>query len=446
MRRPGLATALGNAGWLALDRLLRLAVGLIVTVWVARYLGPERFGQLNFALAFVALFGPFAGLGLKNILVRDIVRAPEGNADTVGSAFALAIIGGLLAYLLALVCITCLRPGNTEAITLVAIAGLVLLFRFGDVAAFWFEAQIRSKYVAWASVCAFLAFSLVKIVLILQEALLPAFAWASAGEVALIAVLSVIAFHVKGLGLDALRVSLPRAKGLLVDSWPLMLSGFSMMIYMKVDQVMLGFMAGDEEVGIYSAAARISELWYFIPMVIVASLFPSILKSREVDNKRYLSRLQSLCDLMAWLALVVALPVTFFSDVAITLIFGTGYANAGDILTVHVWAGLFVFLGVAGGRWYVAEGRQILNFYRKGTGAVVNIVLNWLLIPAWGGLGAAVATVLSYALVELFSDSWREETRLLFWIKLRALNFPLSGMRIIQEVNNGEGGDHQIPS
>ena len=444
--RSGFRRVLLNIGWLSFDRLLRLAVGLFVGVWVARYLGPERFGQLSFALAFVGLFSAFAGLGLKGIVVQDMIRDPAGELQTMGSAMVLTMLGGMSAYGGAVAVALCLRPGDPDAVILVAIVGLLLLFRVGDVGAYWFESRIMSKYVAWVSASVFLGFSLIKVALILFEAPLTAFAGAAAAEVAMIAVLTMGALHLRGPGLRALHFSVVRARGLLRESWPLLLSGVSMTIYMKMDQIMLGVMVGDREVGVYSAAARISELWYFIPMVVVASLFPLILKAREESPPHYQHRLQSLCDLMVWLAVLVAVPVSIFAGALMDLVFGAGYTESGAILAVHVWAGVFVFLGVAGGRWYVAEGLQLLNFYRKGVGAVINVALNLALIPLWGGLGAAIATVLSYAFVEFIADSWRFDTRDLFWIKMRAFHLPKTGARLVREVRRGLGDCHQVSS
>jgi O-antigen/teichoic acid export membrane protein len=420
--RPKLIKIIDNICWLFFDKVLRMGVGLLVGVWIARYLGPEQFGLFSFATAFVGLFGAVASLGLKGIVVRDIVRNPSCKEETLGSATLLQLLGGLLAYGCVIGSIFWLRPDDMLAKVLVAVLGSIMLFKASEVVDYWFESQVISKYTVWIQNGSFLVFAAFKAALILNNAPLLAFAWATTAEALVVALLRLVILGLHGPGLHQLRVTVKRVKSLLIDSWPLMLSGVSMMIYMKIDQIMLGQMKGDIDVGIYSAAARVSEVWYFIPMMIVASVFPAIIEVKQRNERHYYERLQHLLDLMVWLSVIVAIPITFFGSSIIVLIFGDAYKESGVILSIHIWASVFVFLGVAGGKWFLVENRQILNFYRKFSGAVINIILNFLLIPDFGPIGAAVATIFSYAVVEIIADSFRRETRQLFAMKVRALN------------------------
>lgn len=368
------------------------------------------------------MFGAVAGLGLQSIVVRDIVRDPACKEETLGTAAVLQLLGGLLAYGCVLGSIFWLRPEDTVAQLLVAILSSIMLFRFSDVALYWFESQVLSKYIVWVQNGCFLIFAVIKVGLILSHASLLAFAWATAAEALIVAVLIFLMLGLRGPKLQHLRFSLLRAKTLLADSWPLLLSGMAIMVYMKIDQIMLGQMLGDDAVGIYSAAVRISEVWYFIPMMIVASVFPAILEAKKRDEAQYLQRLQRLYDLMVWLSVAIALPMTFVSTPIVVALFGSAYAESGTVLAIHIWASVFVFLGVASSQWFVAENRQILSFQRTVLGAVINMVLNYLLIPKFGVLGAAYATVLAQASVCLFYDLLQEETRPMFAMKLKSFN------------------------
>jgi PST family polysaccharide transporter len=225
-----------------------------------------------------------------------------------------------------------------------------------------------------------------------------------------------------GLLLTKLRVSIKRAKSLFKDSWPLLLSGISITIYMKIDQIMLAHMIGDEAVGIFSAAVRISEVWYFIPMMIVASTFPAILESKKRSEKQYYARLQKLYDLMVVISLVVMLPMAFLSTHIVILLFGEAYRGAGIVLSIHIWGLIFVSLGLASSAYFTAENRQVLILQRTVTGAIFNVTLNLLLIPNFGGVGAAFATVASQAVSTLLFDSLQIATRRMFFMKLKALN------------------------
>jgi len=185
---------------------------------------------------------------------------------------------------------------------------------------------------------------------------------------------------------------------------------------------MLGQMVGDEAVGIYSAAVRISEVWYFIPMMIVASVFPAILEAKKRSETQYYQRFQHLYDLMVWLSVAVALPMTFLSTPIVTLLFGESFSASGTVLAIHIWAAVFVFLGVASSKWFLAENRQMLNLQRTALGAVVNVVLNFLLIPDYGPVGAAVATVVSQATAAFFFDAVQPVTREMFFMKIKSMN------------------------
>lgn len=430
VHRPNLLKIVDNISWLFFDKILRMGVGLFVGVWMARYLGPEQFGQFSFAIAFVGLFGAFSNLGLPGIVVRDIVRNPECKEETLGTAAILQFLGGIIAYGLILVTIFWLRPEDSLAKTLVTILGSMMLFKVSDVAVYWFESQVMSKYIVWVQNGVFSIFAVIKVVLILQNAPLIAFVWATMVEALVVGGLMLVMLGLRGPRVRQLHVTLTRAKSLLADSWPLLLSGIAVMIYMKIDQIMLGQMVGDEAVGIYGAAVRISEVWYFIPMMIVASVFPAILEAKKRSLKLYYNRLQQLYDLMLWLSVGIALPMTFLSTPIVTMLFGEPYTASGQVLAIHIWAAVFVFLGVASGKWFLAENRQILGFQRTALGAVVNVVLNLQLIPKFGPVGAAIATVISYAMAAFISDIFQKETRRMFFMKLMSFNMLSSFSRL----------------
>jgi len=219
-----------------------------------------------------------------------------------------------------------------------------------------------------------------------------------------------------------LSVSLTRTQILLRDSWPLLLSSIAVVVYMKIDQIMLGQMVGDEAVGIYSAAVRVSEVWYFIPTTIVASVFPAILNARSRSKEEYYKKMQQLFDLMLLLSICIALPMTFLSESVVRILFGEAYLAASTVLTIHIWTSIFVFLGVVSSKWFIAEDKQILSLQRTIIGALFNIFLNFLLIPQLGMFGAAFSTLLAQFIVGLLSDIFQKETRSIFIMKIKSFN------------------------
>ncbi len=394
--RRNLQKIVSNTGWLFADKIIRMGAGLLVGVWVARYLGPDRFGLLNYSGAYASLFTALALLGLESVVVRELVKNPEQRAEILGTTCFLRFLAGVLSYVLAMAVILILRPGETLTHILVAIAGGALLFQALDVIDLLFQSEVRSRYVVWAKNGAFLVSAAVKAVLILCGASLVAFAMANLLEIVLGSLGLIIVHRMKGLSIFMWKVRMSRARVLLRESLPLVISGIVFMVYLRIDQVMLGQMAGDGEVGVYAAAVRVAEIWYFIPVAIVSSVFPDIVRSRDAGEDFFYGRLQRLYNLLAFLGYAVALPMTFLSGWTVNLLFGASYAAAGPMLAVLVWAGLFANIGVARNAYLLAVNKPRLLLYAVLTGAVSNVLLNLLLIPSYGGMGAAFASCVSY--------------------------------------------------
>jgi polysaccharide transporter, PST family len=416
-----LGAIFSNTVWLFADRILRMGASLIVGVWVARYLGVQQYGIFNYAFAFVALFGSFANLGLDSIVVRDIVRQPSNKEKILGTTFRLRLLGGLLTSFLAVASIFVFRHNDNLTLSLVSILSFAGTLQAFDTIDLWFQSQVKSKYVVIAKNAAFFITTLLKVLLIQIKAPLVAFAWVGLAESGLSAVGMIVAYKIAGYSLKHWGWNFSIAKNLLRESWSLILSGFTIMIYMKIDQIMLGEMIGDQAVGLYSAATRISEVWYFIPTAISSSLSPSIYVAKDESESSYSQKMSKLMRLMVAISIAIALPMSFLSGNIINILFGSSYAEAAEILKIHIWASLFVFMGVATSPWFVAEGLTHLSFRRTFMGAVTNCILNLLLIPKYGGVGAAVATVISQAFASFLSNFTHSKTRKLFYLQLKSL-------------------------
>lgn len=415
---------ISNAGWLFADRILRMGAGLFVGVWVARYLGAEQYGLFNYALAFVSLFTPIFTLGLDDVVVRHLVEKSSNKEEILGTTFTLKLVGGIISVLLVLGTIFFLEENKTLTIWLVTILAMTGIFRSADTIDLWFQSQVQSKYTVVAKNIAYLLSILVKIALILTKASLLAFAWVALAEIVMGAIGLIAIYQVKGFSkLWKWRWNLTTAKNLIRQSFPLIFSGFAILIFMKIDQIMLGQMKGDSEVGIYSAAVRISELWYFIPTAIVSSVSPAIYAAKEKSEHHYYKRIGQLLRLLTYISLAISIPMTFLSEKIVLILFGSGYAEAGSILAVHIWASLFVFMGVATLPWFIAEGLNHISLAKTLLGAILNVILNFLLIPKYGGIGAAVATISSQAASAFLSNAVDKRTRKLFLIQIKSFLF-----------------------
>jgi O-antigen/teichoic acid export membrane protein len=187
---------------------------------------------------------------------------------------------------------------------------------------------------------------------------------------------------------------------------------------------MIRWLVGPEEVGVYAVAARLSEGWYFLPVAIVSSFFPRLIELRA-DERKYHHRLQQLLDGLFSIALAVALGVTLFAVPLARVIFGPEYAGAGPILAVHIWTAVFIFMRAVISKWILIENLLVLSVVTQGCGAVLNVLLNLILIPSLGGVGAAVATLVSYAAASYFSLLFNSRSRVMFLMMSKAMLAPI---------------------
>lgn len=422
--RDGLRNVAGNIGWQVGDSLLRMGVGLLLGIWVARYLGPEQFGLLSYALAFAAIFAPLAMLGLDDIVVRNLVREPVSTPALMGTSFLLRLAGGFLSTLAAIAAIVWLHPAEAQSVGLVAIIAAGTLFQAFNVIELWFNARVEARYPVLARNAAFLLCALGKVALILAAAPLLAFAWISLVEAAIGAAALVVTYRARGERFGEWRSHLPMAATLLRDSWPLLLSCVIIALYLRIDQIMLGEMAGSAAVGVYSVAVRLAEMWFFISAAVYWSVLPGLVAARAADEARFYTQLQKYYNLMALSAYVIAIPVTLLADRLVAALFGAAYAEAGPMLAVLIWANLFIYLESARSAFFNVMNWYRIHFVTVALGAGLNVLLNLWLIPRWGGLGAAVASCIAYWFVVHGSCFLFRPLHRTGWMLTRAIFYP----------------------
>ncbi len=422
--RDGLKKIIKNIGWLLFDKVLRMGVGLLVGVWSARFLGLEQFGSLNFSLAFVALFGAIASLGLDVIVVRDLVREPENKYHILASAFILKLLGGGVAFILCLGTIFIIRPADSTTHILVAVFAAGMIFQSFDAIDLWFQSQVKSKYTIIAKNIAFIIFALFRVALIHYKAPILLFAFATLGEIVFGAIGLLIFYLQKNTLISLWKPHKKFLKNLLKESWPMILSNLAIMIYMRIDQIMIGQMINNKEVGVYSAALRFSEIWYFIPMAIVGSVMPALTLLHKNSRSNYFFRLQQLLNNLVKIAYLIAIPMTFCSTLVVTTIYGQDFSGAGVILSIHIWSAVFVFIGVGMSPYIINEGLMKYAVYQTVFGALLNILLNFFLIPKYGAVGAAFSTLISQMVASFLINFALKPLRILFKMQLMALIKP----------------------
>lgn len=419
----GFLKYLKNTSWLFTEKILRIVSSLFVGVWVARYLGPERFGLFNYSQSFVGLFAAIATFGLDGIVIRELVKDESKKDILLGTAFVLKLIGAFLVISLVTL-FTLFNSSDDNTNLLIFVISSALIFQSLTVIDFYFQSKVRSKYVVFTNIIGLIISSLIKVVLILNKAPLIFFAFVIVIDSVFLSIGLSFFYHKKKMSFRNWGFRKEIAFKLLKNSWPIVLSGIAVSFYMRIDQVMIREMVGNEQLGQYAAAVRLSEMWYFIPTIIVASLFPAIINAKKQSSELYDIRIQRLYSFLIIMSVVFALPMTLFSNKIVVLLYGKMYSNAGEVLMVHIWAGLFVSLGVAGGQWLLTENLQIFSSINTAIGAIINILLNFILLKTIGIKGAAWATLIAYFFAAYLSLSFYKKTRKGFYNMSKSLFVP----------------------
>jgi O-antigen/teichoic acid export membrane protein len=408
-----------NTSWLLVEKLLRIFVGLFVGVWIARYLGPENFGILSYSQSFAAIFSVIATLGIDNLLVRELLNDQKKINIILGTSFWLKLLGSFLTLIFLYISLS--FTNNDQQIKFfILIIGATTLFQSFNVFDFYFQSQVLSKYVVYANILSLIIISLLKITFIIQGRDLDVFVYLILFESILLA-MSLAFFFFKN---SNFKIQIPKfnkniANLLIKDSWPLIFSGILISIYMKIDQVMIKEILGSKEVGEYAAAVKISEAWYFIPGLITSSLFPALMNAKKKDEDLYNKRIQGLYKLIIWISIIFIIPLVLLSDILIDFFYGDAYVEATNVLVIHIWSGIFVFLGLVSEKWLIIENLQKISLYNTAVGALINITLNFLLINKIGINGAAWATLASYAFSQYFMLLIWNKTRKIFFIQTK---------------------------
>jgi PST family polysaccharide transporter len=420
--RPGLRRILHSTAWLAAERAMRLGVGLLIGVWLARHFGPDGFGALAFATAFCALLQPAAALGLEAIVVRMLVNSPERTREILGTAFRLRVAAGLVVFAATCAASFALRPGDASVHWMIALVAASTVLQSVDVVDWWHQARMRPAPVAAARGGAFVLSAWAKAMLVMHDASIEAIAGAILLEAVATAGLLALAARRSALPPPSRCPYDPLLAGrLLREGAGLMFAALSVILYLRIDQIMLGQMLGDHVVGQYTAATRIVEAACMFPVIAVASAAPALIRLKESDARSYRARLAELMRVIAVAGLVVALGLAIAAEPLVALLYGPAFLDAAGVMQVHAWVLPLVGLGVVQSRWLVIEGLSRFAFQRALSGALVNVALNLVLIPSHGAVGAAWATLAAQLAVSVVFNLSSSRTRPILRIQWYAL-------------------------
>ena len=384
-----------NAGWIIGGKVANKLLAFVVGIFAARYLGPSNYGLINYAAAYATFFASLCTLGINSVIVKNFVDHPDQQGETIGTTLLLRTISSFLSALTIVGIVSVVDRGENLTIVVVALYSVGLLFQVFDTLNYWFQARLQSKYSALAELVSYAAVSAYKIVLLALGKSIEWFAVASALDYVVLAVFLLIAYFKNGGA--SFRCSKKKAKELLKSSSSFIIAGLMVSIYACTDKLMLKQMLGSDAVGHYSLASTISVSWAFVLSAIIDSLYPEIVQSFQQDYARYERKNRQLYAIVFYVSLLVSALICLVAKPFITVLYGETYLPTVQPLRIVVWYTAFSYLGVARNAWMVCENRQKYLKYLYISAAVLNVLLNLVLIPTWGASGAAAASLITQA-------------------------------------------------
>lgn len=382
-----------NASWLIAGRIFQMAISFVVSIIMARFLGPNNYGLINYATAYVTFFTSVSNLGINAILVKNFIDSPEKEGEIIGTTLMLRAVSSLLSAITIVLIVVVVDAGEMVTIAVVALASLGLIFHIFETFNYWFQAQYKAKVTAIAALVGYTFTAIYKIVLLALKMNVYWFALATSVDYIVIAII-LFAFYKSHKG-PKLTFSFTTGKALLSKSYHYILSGMMVAIYGQIDKLMLKHMLNESEVGYYSIASSICLVWVFVLSAIIDSLRPTIVTLHKSDKEGFKRKNRQLYMLVFYISVFVSILFVVFGKQAILILYGKEYLPSVAPLKVVTWYTAFSYLGVARSAWIVCEDKQKYLKYMYVGAVIINIALNYLLIPIWGASGAALASLIT---------------------------------------------------
>ena len=399
-----------NTGWIIGQQIVHMILSLIVGMLSARYLGPANYGVINYVSSFVTLFSSIATLGMDSVVVKELIDRPDEEGTVLGSGIFLRAVSGFLSSIAVVLIVFVLNPGETETIIVAVLYSICLVFRSYELLDCWFQRHLASKYTSIAKTLAYTAVSAYQIVLLMSARSVEWFAFATSLDYIILALILFLFYRKQGK--DSLKVDLKSGFGTLKNSYHFIISGLMVSLYGQMDKMMLKSMVDSTAVGLYSTASYICTMWIFIPTAIINSARPIIMSEKKKSEESYLYRLEQLYSGIIWISIFVSLVVSIFGSLIIHILYGDQYVGAIDALKVLIWCETFSMIGTARGVWIVSESKNKYVKYYLIYGVIVNAILNYVLIPRIGIVGAAIATLVTQFVTSIIAPLFYKETRI----------------------------------
>jgi O-antigen/teichoic acid export membrane protein len=411
---------LQNLFWSVTGKLFNLFSGLFVGIIIARYLGPKQYGLMNYVISYVFLFQTFALFGLDAIEIREEARAKVSYNTIIGTAFCIKLLTGLF-FIATCIATSWYMETDMYTLLLVAIYSLTIVFNSLIVIRNYFTAIVQNEYVVKAEITRTMISIVFKITLLLVHASLTWFVFAFLLDFALVAAGYIVAYRTIIGRIRDWTFSKSYALFMLKESLPLLLTNAAVIIYQRIDQVMIGQMIDKESVGYFSVAARFTEVLIYIPMMLAQTITPILVQARERGVQEYLNKAQQFMNISLWLSLLASAFMSVSSYWLVSYTFGEAYLPAVAVLQVISFKAASVALSNTAGAMLVTEGLQRFAILRDGLGCLVCVALNYILLPRYGIMAAAFVSIASNVVAGYLADAFIPAYRHLFVRQTKAL-------------------------
>lgn len=414
---------LGNASWLMTDKIFRMGTNLIIYPLLARYLGPADFGNFSYCLALITIFQMSVNLGLDQIVIRELITLKDKKHSILGTILGIKLTGATIGLILTTIFTFVIHANEHEVKVFMLILALSLFSQAFDAIRIWFESEVKFKYFAISSLIAFVISSSLKVAFIFMKMPLIYFISTFLIESGCIAVM-LVAFYLKERGnILAWKFDIKLAIQTLKEALPILLSTIAVILNMKMDQILLKNISGATQLGVYSSAVKISEIWFTSIAVIISAIYPYIVKAKNDCLTTYSLRLDKLFQIMVIITVSFSVIVYLSSHYIITILYGPKFIDGVSILAIHAWAGIFVAMSIANNSWFVTQSLTKFTLIFALLGLFTNLILNIILIPKFHGIGAAWASIISHMFAGYIGLLFIPQTRELFWRQTRSILF-----------------------
>lgn len=404
-----------NASWLIAGKLVQIVINLVVGLLTARYLGPSNYGLIGYAAAYTGFFSAFCTLGINSVLIKELTDDPDKHGEILGTSLFLRLVSSTLSALLILCVVYVADAGDPTTLVVVGLTTVGMIFQAFELFFYWFQSRLQSKVTAIVSLIAYMVTAAYRVVLLAGGKSVEWFAFATAVDYLAVAVL--ILYQYRKHGGRELGVSRERGRSILKKSCHFILPGLMVAVYAQTDKIMLKQLISDAENGFYSIAVSLCSVWCFVLSAIIDSLYPEITKAHKSDKALFERRNRQLYAMVFYISAAVSLAITCLARPVVHIMYGEAYLPAVGPLRVITWYTAFSYLGVARNAWVVCENRQKHLIWIYASAAVSNVVLNILLIPRWGAVGAAAASlaaqVITTMVTPFFISGMKENGKLM---------------------------------